>query len=118
MDIGAGEKQLEVLRKDQEIFEGFATLVGSGGTLDTPIYDGDTPIYFKDYFPDYDKSVDLSTMEGRKQAITPYDRSSEIKKLSEDIDTARLAQSVNLDTNEDFSFYSAPNKAATKAQAL
>lgn len=115
MDIGAEQKRLEDLQRKQEVFKGFETLVGSGGTLDTPIYDGDTPIYFKDYFADYDQSIDLSTMEGRKQAITPYDRTSDINKLSKELDIARLAQSVNLDAKEDFKTYSVANDKATKA---
>ena len=115
MDIDSEQKRLEDLQRKQEVFKGFETLVGSGGTLDTPIYDGDTPIYFKDYFSDYDQSLDLSTMEGRKQAITPYDYSSEIYKLGKSLDIARLAQSVNLDAKADFSQFSAPNDQATKA---
>lgn len=115
MDIDSEQKRLEDLQRKQEMFKGFETLVGSGGTLDTPIYDGDTPIYFKDYFSDYDQSLDLSTMEGRKKAITPYDYSSEIYELGKSLDIARLAQSVNLDAKADFSQFSAPNDQAAKA---
>ena len=114
-DIEAGQAELDKLLKAQEIFKGFETLVGIGEPFEVPIYDGDVEVYFEDYFPDYDKSIDTSTREGRKAALDSVNPAKKIEELNELINTARAIQSINLDYNEDFPAYSTPNQASKKA---
>lgn len=114
-DISKAEAERQQLLKDIEVFKGFETLAGIGQPLTEPIYGAnDEAIYFADYFPDYDKALDLTTGANSKAAIDSVNPNTRLKELEKQINAARVVQAANLENNADFAQKSWGTDEATK----
>ncbi len=115
-DIDAGQKKLDGLLADREVFKGFESAVGIGQSLEQPIYgDGGEEIYFSDYFKNYNKELYSDAEDGRKAALDSVNPAEEIKKLENELGLARAAQAYGLSDNADWNLHSVGTAASDKA---
>lgn len=115
-DIDGGQKKLDGLLADREVFKGFESAVGIGQSLEQPIYgDSGEEIYFSDYFKNYRKELYSDGADGRKAALDSVNPEEEIKKLEKELGFARAAQAYGLSDNADWDIHSVGTSASDKA---